>query len=127
MEKWTAKIVADRLEEAVSTLRRLPPVKVQGYFNLWPMMKYTEMEILQMEKQPMRLRALPPAIDRLEETFEWMPWLEACGPRSLENFMLGVGLRPQHSVAQVGDRAYQDQHASQQPKELTERCCNTSA
>lgn len=76
MEKWTAKIVADRLEEAVSTLRRLPPVKVQGYFNLWPMMKYTEMEILQMEKQPMRLRALPPAIDRLEETFEWMPWLD---------------------------------------------------
>ena len=58
------------------TLRRLPPVKVQGYFNLWPMMKYTEMEILQMEKQPMRLRALPPAIDRLEETFEWMPWLD---------------------------------------------------
>lgn len=76
MEKWTAKMVADRLEESVATLRRLPPVKVQGYFNLWPAIKYTEMEVLQMEKLPIRLRALPDAIDRMEETLGWMTWLE---------------------------------------------------
>ena len=77
MEKWTPQMVADRLEDAVATLRRLPPVKVQGYFNLWPNIKYTEMEVLRMDKRPVRLCALPDAIDRLEETMGWMAWLDA--------------------------------------------------
>ena len=77
MEKWTPQMVADRLEDAVATLRRLPPVKVQGYFSIWPNIKYTEMEVLRMEKLPIRLRALPDAIDRLEETMGWMAWLDA--------------------------------------------------
>ncbi len=30
---WTIEDVAARFEEAASTGRRLPPVRVQGYFN----------------------------------------------------------------------------------------------
>lgn len=33
---WTIENVAARFEEAASTGRRLPPVRVQGYFNTWP-------------------------------------------------------------------------------------------
>ncbi|QQR69220.1 MAG: helix-turn-helix domain-containing protein [Alphaproteobacteria bacterium] len=76
MTKWTPTLVADRMEEAVATLRRLPPVKVRGYFSVWPTIKFAELEVLQQEKLPIRLRAQPDAIDRLEETLTWMPWLE---------------------------------------------------
>ena len=33
---WTDKMVMAYLEEAADIHRRLPPVTVQGYFNLWP-------------------------------------------------------------------------------------------
>ena len=33
---WTADDVADHFAEAFRTLRKLPPVKVQGYFSAWP-------------------------------------------------------------------------------------------
>ena len=36
---WTIEDVAVRFEEAASTARRLPPVRVQGYFNCWPAIK----------------------------------------------------------------------------------------
>ena len=36
MTEWTIEDVAARFEEAASTGRRLPPVRVQGYFNCWP-------------------------------------------------------------------------------------------
>lgn len=76
MSKWTPTLVADRMEEAVATLRKLPPVKVRGYFSVWPTIKFAELEVLQQEKLPIRLRAQPDAIDRLEETLSWMAWLE---------------------------------------------------
>ncbi len=75
-KRWTPSLVADQLEEAISTLRRLPPEKVRGYFNVWPPVQHTEMEKLQMEKQPIKLRAQPDAISRLEQTLGWMKWLE---------------------------------------------------
>jgi hypothetical protein len=84
MTKWSPRLIADRMEEAVSTLRRLPPVTVQGYFNLWPAIKYTEREIWEMEKLPMRLG--PPsaqAISRMEETLEWITWLDEVDERRL--------------------------------------------
>ncbi|NCC04351.1 MAG: helix-turn-helix domain-containing protein [Proteobacteria bacterium] len=76
MSKWTPTLVADRMEEAVATLRKLPPVKVRGYFSVWPTIKFAELEVLQQEKLPIHLRAQPDAIDRLEETLSWMAWLE---------------------------------------------------
>ena len=36
MTEWTPDDVAARFVEAAETGRRLPPVRVQGYFNVWP-------------------------------------------------------------------------------------------
>ncbi len=74
--KWTSAMVADQFEEAISTLKRLPPVKVQGYFNLWPEVVHSPNELMFQEAFPMRLRAMPDAISRLEQTFEWMMWID---------------------------------------------------
>ena len=43
--EWTADCVADHFEEAFRTLRKLPPVKAQGYFNTWPDIVRTSREI----------------------------------------------------------------------------------
>jgi hypothetical protein len=43
--KWTVTDIADRFEEAAQTLRRLPPVKIQGYGNNWPDVVLTTMEL----------------------------------------------------------------------------------
>ena len=76
-KKLTVLDVSERFEEAVMTLRRLPKVKIQKHFNAWPDVVHSSAEILQMEKQPMRLP--PPsaaAISRMEECMEWICWLE---------------------------------------------------
>lgn len=77
MEKWTVTDVAERFEEAVATLRRLPPVKVQKHFNSWPVVVHSTVELLRQEKKPLKLG--PPsasAISRMEECFDWIFWLE---------------------------------------------------
>lgn len=74
---WTATDVAKRFEEAVRTLRRLPPVRVQGYVNLWPPIFYTARELWEMDKTPIRLG--PPsaaAITRMEKTLPWICWVD---------------------------------------------------
>ena len=53
--EWTAECVADHFEEAFRTLRKLPPVKAKGYFNVWPEIARTRREIAAMEPQPMRV------------------------------------------------------------------------
>lgn len=68
--------IEDRFEEAARTLRRLPEEKPQGYFNVWPPVVRTAWEILAMEPQPLRLLATPQAIDRMEECFDWLFWLD---------------------------------------------------
>lgn len=71
------KIVEDRIRSAVRTLRRLPEKRVQGYFCLWPTIIREPAEVLQMEKEPLRLRASMKDITQMEEVlFIWMPWLE---------------------------------------------------
>lgn len=75
-DKWTYEMVADHFAEAITTLKRLPPVKVQGYFNLWPEVVHSPNELMFQEAFPMRLRATPDAISRLEQTFEWMMWID---------------------------------------------------
>lgn len=70
MSAWTPEAVAERFREAADTAHRLPPVRVQGYFNLWP-------PVLQnYPREPSDfLPALPDAIDRMEETMRWALWL----------------------------------------------------
>ena len=76
MTEWTIEDVAARFEEAASTGRRLPPVRVQGYFNTWPDIVRTSREIEAMEPQPMRVWPSAAAITRLEQTFDWVLWIE---------------------------------------------------
>ena len=77
MTQWTKEKVAERFEEAILTLRRLPSVKVPGYFSVWPEVIRSEMEILQQDKLPFKLGApLPDAIDRLDQVLQWVLWIE---------------------------------------------------
>lgn len=76
-QKLTDKDIAIRFQEAVYTLKRLPKPYVMGYHTLWPPIVYTTWEIMQQEKRPFRLGPpLPAAIDRMEEVFKWIVWLE---------------------------------------------------
>jgi hypothetical protein len=71
------KEIGDRFEEAARTLGRLPDDQPQGYFNVWPPIVRTTWEIMAMERQPMKVRATPQSIDRMDECFDWLFWLES--------------------------------------------------
>jgi hypothetical protein len=78
MDKWTVETVETRLEDAAQVIRRLPAVRVPGYFNTWPSMFVEFADLVGQEPQPMRLP--PPstaAITRMEDTLNWLRWLEA--------------------------------------------------
>ncbi len=69
---WTEDEVAQELERAVITIRRLPSARVQGYVHAWP-----DIVRSPMEEEPKRLRlpATPEMIAALEQVFDWMRWL----------------------------------------------------
>jgi len=74
---WTPEMVAGRLAEAADTLRRLPAVKVQGYFSAWPPIVRDFWEAFGWNDAEVRLGPpTPKAIDRMDETIEWFKWLE---------------------------------------------------
>jgi hypothetical protein len=74
---WTCDQVADRFEDAAATARRLPPVKVQGYFNCWPALARSEWEAYSAEEAPrVRFPPTPHDIERMLETMRWVLWLE---------------------------------------------------
>jgi hypothetical protein len=74
--RWTAEAVAEHFEEAMRTLRKLPPVKVPGYFTTWPQIVRTRQEIAAMEPVPMRVYPSAAAITRLEQTTDWILWVD---------------------------------------------------
>lgn len=74
--RWTAEAVAEYFEEAMRTLRKLPPVKVPGYFTTWPQIVRTRQEIAAMEPVPMRVWPSAAAITRLEQTTDWILWVD---------------------------------------------------
>lgn len=77
MKNWTVTDVAERFEEAVYTLKRLPSYRVPGYRSAWPSVIHSTIELLQADKLPMRLG--PPsagAISRMEETIQWIFFLD---------------------------------------------------
>lgn len=76
MAEWTIETVADRFIEAARTAHRLPPVRVQGYFNCWPAIKRMPWENLGAEPPVYRFPPDPAAIDRMLETMRWVHWLE---------------------------------------------------
>jgi hypothetical protein len=69
--------VEERLRSAARTLRRLPNVKVRGYFSTWPTIIREPLEILQMEPEPMRITPSMADITEMEEVlFVWLKWIE---------------------------------------------------
>ena len=45
MPEWTRDMVEERITEAAAVLRRLPPVRVAGYFGTWPEIQRTAKEL----------------------------------------------------------------------------------
>lgn len=78
MSEWTRDMVEERITEAAAVLRRLPPVRVAGYFGTWPEIQRTQKEIAEGMPRPMQLP--PPstaAITRMEEAITWNVFLQA--------------------------------------------------
>jgi len=73
---WTADDVADHFEEAFRTLRKLPPVKARGYHSAWPDFVRLTKEIAAMDPQPIRVGPSAAAMTRLEQTFDWVLWID---------------------------------------------------
>jgi hypothetical protein len=77
MTDWTIEAVAERLTDADQIARRLPPVRVQGYYNVWPLFVRTEYERMAGDDPPpRRFPPDPKAVDRMLEVMAWMQWLE---------------------------------------------------
>ena len=53
--QWTTDDVANWLIEASRTAHRLPPVRVQGYFNCWPTIVRSEYERMASDDAPSRI------------------------------------------------------------------------
>lgn len=74
---WTVDDVAARFEEAAATSRRLPPVKVQGYFNVWPTIVRTEYERMARDDAPIyRFPPTSAAVERMLVVMQWVQCLE---------------------------------------------------
>jgi Domain of unknown function (DUF6362) len=76
--RWTPLMVEERLVEAADVMRRLPEVRVPGYFNTWPKILHEFADLV--GQAPPHLKRPPPAPDavsRMEETLGWLRWLEA--------------------------------------------------
>lgn len=75
---WTPKDVAEQLEEAARTLRRLPSVTVRGFLSSWPPVIRDFWEAFGWNA--VEVRAGPPsagAIDRMDAALRWLLCLEA--------------------------------------------------
>ncbi len=74
---WTTDEVANRFHEAAITARRLPPVRVQGYFNTWPPIVRHAWEVLGADDAIYRsYPPTPQAVERMLEAMRWVQWLE---------------------------------------------------
>ena len=77
MADWTIEDVAARFTEAAETGRRLPRVRVQGYFNVWPAFAREAWEAYPDDEPGYRpLPPSPQAIERMLEAMRWVQWLE---------------------------------------------------
>ena len=80
--RWTPSLVEERFVEAADVMRRLPEVKVPGYFSTWPKIIHDFADRVEQEPKPLsRPRPSPDAISRMEETLGWLTWLEPLDAR----------------------------------------------
>ena len=73
---WTPEKVAERFEECVWVMDRLPEEGAASYAGYWPEIIYTQRELNRQPPKQLRLRPLPDAIDRAEETLRWIHWVQ---------------------------------------------------
>ncbi len=76
MAEWTIHEVEARFIEAAETARRLPPVRVQGYSNVWPALLRAAPERRAAEDGVHHIQPTPVAIDRMLEVMRWVQWLD---------------------------------------------------
>ena len=77
MAEWVVDDVANRFTEAARTARRLPPVRVPGYFSVWPAVVRTEYErVAGGDAPPLRFPPSPKEVDQMLEVMRWVQWLD---------------------------------------------------
>jgi len=75
---WTPALVEERLVEAADVLKRMPAVKVQGYFSLWPRFVAEAGDVASFDPPRLKRPApSPDAITRMEAVLPWLAWLES--------------------------------------------------
>lgn len=82
-EKWTEELVAERFEEAVRTIRKLPSVRARGYISAWPEIVYSKSEIAMMDRKPRQWPATAEQISNMEETCKWIHFLKKIDDRKI--------------------------------------------
>lgn len=77
-QHWNERIVMAHLEEAAAIHRRLPEVKVGGYFSLWPeTIKDDWTRLYDMVNGSNRLGPpMPAEVTYHEEIMDWLRWLD---------------------------------------------------
>ena len=75
--RWTPAMVEERLVEAAEILKRMPAPRVQGFYSLWPAIAPSFDDLVGQTPGPISpARPAPAAIDRMEQTLEWLKWVE---------------------------------------------------
>lgn len=73
--QWTTKKVAQRLEESVWVLNKLPDGRSSMYARYWPEIIYTQRELNRQPPKTLTVQPQPDAIDRMEESLSWIQWV----------------------------------------------------
>ena len=103
-------------------MRRLPPVRVPGYFNTWPPMVVEFADRVGQQPEPMRLPPpSPAAISRMEEALGWLRWLKAEDAKLVwaraearpGSNLLALRDIARDSLASMGDRALSYRHEAE--------------
>lgn len=74
MPEWTVDDIAHRFSMAAQTAHRLPAVRIQGYFSLWPTIVRTPYEA--MAPGDARIYHFPPTPLDIEQMLETMQWIQ---------------------------------------------------
>ena len=73
---WSADEVADYFIQASRTAHKLPPVRVQGHFNVWPTIVRTEYERMASDDAPVyRFPPTPAEVERMLVVMQWVQCL----------------------------------------------------
>jgi hypothetical protein len=74
--QWCADNVTARFQAAVVTGRRLPPVRVQGFFNMWPPMVRQGWERFADDDRVIYFPPSPADVDLMLQVMGWVQWLD---------------------------------------------------